>query len=99
MEKIQLNVLEEQVALATLVIHPLIFERIKIDQENDLELQELIEKANRGDALGFHLTNDGLLRMRDARIVIPNDVELRRDIIDEAHKTRYTIHPGSTKMY
>jgi hypothetical protein len=30
MEKIQLNVLEEQVALATLVIHPLIFDRIKI---------------------------------------------------------------------
>jgi hypothetical protein len=31
--------------------------------------------------------------------VIPNDVELRRDILDEAHKTRYTVHPGSTKMY
>jgi hypothetical protein len=31
--------------------------------------------------------------------IIPNDVELRRDILDEAHKTRYTVHPGSTKMY
>jgi hypothetical protein len=62
-------------------------------------LQELIKKAERNDASGFHFTDDGLLKMGDARIVIPNDVELRRDILDEAHKTRYTIHPGSTKMY
>jgi hypothetical protein len=98
-EMVQLNVVEEQAALATLVIHPLISDRIKMAQENDLELQELMEKAHRGDASRFHLTDDGLLRMGDARIVIPNDMELRRDILDEPHNTRYTIHPGSTKMY
>jgi hypothetical protein len=31
--------------------------------------------------------------------VIPNDAELRRDILDEAHQTRYTVHPGNNKMY
>jgi hypothetical protein len=98
-EMIQLNAVEERSVLATLVIHPLTSDRIKIAQENDLELQELMEKANRGDAPGFHFTDDDLLRMRDARIVIPNDVELRRDILDEAHKTRYTVHPRSTRMY
>jgi hypothetical protein len=56
-------------------------------QENDLKMQGLMEKANRSNAFGFYFTNDGLLRMGDARIVIPNDVELRRDILDEAHKT------------
>jgi hypothetical protein len=91
--------IEEQTALATLVIRPLIFDRIKMGQENDLELQELMEKANRGDAPRFHFTDDDLLRTGDARTVIPNDVELRREIIDEAHKSRYTIHPRSTKMY
>jgi hypothetical protein len=99
MEMIQLNDVGEQAALATLVIHPLTFDRIKLAQENDLELQGLMEKANPSNASEFHFTNDGLLRMGDARIVIPNDVELRRDILDEAHKTRYTVHPGSTKMY
>jgi hypothetical protein len=90
--------LARQAILATLVIHPLTSDRIKTAQENDLELQVLIEKANHRDASGFHFTNNGLLIMGDAKIVIPNDV-LRRDILDEAHKTRYTVHPRSTKMY
>jgi hypothetical protein len=98
-EMIQMNVVEEQAALATLVIHPLTSDRIKLSQENDLELQRLMEKANHSNTSGFHFTNDDVLGMGDARIVIPNDVELRRDILDEAHKTRYTVHPGSTKMY
>jgi hypothetical protein len=58
-----------------------------------------MEKTNRGEASGFHFTNDDLLRIGDARTVIPNDTELRRDILDEAHKTKYTIHSGNTKMY
>jgi hypothetical protein len=90
---------EEQATLTTLVIQPLTADRIKVAQENDLKLQELMEKANRGDAPSFHFTNDDQLRSGDARTIIPNDAELRRDILDEAHKTRYTIHPGNTKMY
>jgi hypothetical protein len=77
-EMIQLSVAQEQAVLATLVIHPLTSYIIKLAQENDLEVQGLMEKANRNNASGFHFTNDGLLRMGDARIVIPNDVELRR---------------------
>lgn len=96
---IQLNVAEEQAVLATLVIHPLTFDRIKVAQENDLEVQGLARKANHSSTYGFYFTDDGLLRMGDTRIVIPNDEELRSDILDEAHTTRYTIHPGSTKMY
>jgi ribonuclease HI len=100
LEMIQLNIAptEEQSALATLLIHPLIADRIKIAQENDLELQELVVKANR-DAPGFHFMDDDMLRTGDARTIIPNDAELKRDILDEAHKYKYTIHPGSTKMY
>jgi hypothetical protein len=60
-------------------------------------LQQLKEKVSQGKAPGFYFTEDDLLRTGDARIVIPNDAELRRDILNEAHKTRYTIHPGSTK--
>jgi hypothetical protein len=98
-EMIHLNVAEERAVLATLFIHPLTSDRIKLAQENDPEVQGLMEKANCSNASGFHFTSDGLLRMGNARIVIPNDVELRRDILDEAHKRQYTVHPGSTKMY
>jgi hypothetical protein len=79
---------DDDAAIAALIIQPLTANRIKIAQENDLELQELIEKANQGMASGFHFTNDNLLRTSDARVVIPNDAKLKRDILSEAHKTR-----------
>jgi hypothetical protein len=33
------------------------------------------------------------------RIVVPKNFELGKKILDEAHLTRYSIHPGSSKMY
>ena len=33
------------------------------------------------------------------RIVVPKDHNLRRIILDEAHSSQFSIHPGSTKMY
>jgi hypothetical protein len=35
----------------------------------------------------------------EGRPCVPNDDELKRLILDEAHKSRFSIHPGSTKMY
>jgi hypothetical protein len=31
--------------------------------------------------------------------VVPKDTELHQQILDEVHLSRYSIHPGSTKMY
>jgi len=31
--------------------------------------------------------------------VVPKDLELRKQILDEAHLSRYSIQPGSNKMY
>ena len=42
--------------------------------------------------------DDGLLRFRD-RIYVPPKVGLREEILEEAHRSKYTIHPGATKMY
>jgi hypothetical protein len=33
------------------------------------------------------------------RIVVPKNDVVRQQILDEAHLSRYSIHPGSTKMY
>jgi len=30
---------------------------------------------------------------------VPNDGELRQVILDEAHKSGISTHPGTTKMY
>jgi hypothetical protein len=33
------------------------------------------------------------------RIVVPKDHELHKQILDEAHLSKFSMHPGSTKMY
>jgi hypothetical protein len=33
------------------------------------------------------------------RICVPQDGDFRQLIMDEAHNSDYSIHPGSTKMY
>lgn len=33
------------------------------------------------------------------RLYLPNIVELRKEIVNDAHRSRYTIHPGGTKMH
>jgi len=42
--------------------------------------------------------SDGVLRMGD-RLCVADVDGLRHAILIEAHNSRYTIHPGSTKMY
>ena len=42
--------------------------------------------------------HDGILRFR-GRIYVPNLKDLRQRILNEAHRTRYIVHPGATKMY
>ncbi|XP_070042482.1 uncharacterized protein [Nicotiana tomentosiformis] len=42
--------------------------------------------------------DDGTLRYR-GRLCVPDIDGLRERIMSEAHNSRYSIHPGSTKMY
>ena len=41
---------------------------------------------------------DGVLYFRD-RLCAPNINDLRNEIMAEAHTTKYSMHPGSTKIY
>ncbi|KAJ9541676.1 hypothetical protein OSB04_028182 [Centaurea solstitialis] len=46
----------------------------------------------------FEERTDGVRYFKD-RIWVPKVDQLRRMIMDEAHQSRYSIHPGSDKMY
>jgi hypothetical protein len=41
---------------------------------------------------------EGTLWLKE-RLVVPRKVALKKKILDEAHTSSYSIHPGSTKMY
>jgi hypothetical protein len=46
----------------------------------------------------FHVDEEGTLWFND-RLVGPKNHELRKKTFDEAHTSKYSIHPGSTRMY
>jgi hypothetical protein len=56
------------------------------------------QKLELGEAQCFRQDVDGVLWFKD-RLVAPNNFELRRKIMDEAHCSSYSIHPGTNKMY
>ncbi|KAM2918184.1 hypothetical protein FF1_046877 [Malus domestica] len=42
--------------------------------------------------------SDGML-MQESRMYVPNNEELKKEILDKAHCSAYAMHPGGTKMY
>jgi hypothetical protein len=46
----------------------------------------------------FREDTEGTLWFKE-RLVVPKKEVLKKKILDEAHTSRYSINPGSTKMY
>ena len=71
---------------------------VKEKQESDLIQLELKGAVNNQRVEVFSQGGDGVLRYQ-GRLCVPNVGELRQHILAEAHNSRYSIHPGATKMY
>jgi hypothetical protein len=69
-------------------------------QGNDEGVAHIKSRLTEGDPKVdyFHVDEEGTLWFKD-RLVVPKNHELRKKIFDEAHTSKYFIHPGSTKMY
>jgi hypothetical protein len=67
-------------------------------QRTDVEMSHLHQRMEPGEAQCFRQDADGVLWFKD-RLMVLKDFELRRKIMDEAHCSRYSIHPGTNKMY
>ena len=52
----------------------------------------------RGDAKEAVIDEEGVLRIK-GRVCVPLVDDLIHTILIEAHCSRYSIHPGATKMY
>ena len=84
--------------MSALTLQPTIFECMQGAQELDPALHRIREEVKEGKNTEFSLSSDGILNFR-GRVCVPDDPELRTQILTEAHATPYSIHPGATKMY
>ncbi|WMV54497.1 hypothetical protein MTR67_047882 [Solanum verrucosum] len=71
---------------------------VKAKQGLDMILVELNEVVLQKSVEPFSQGRDSVLRYQ-GRLCVSNVDDLREQILSEAHSSRYSIHPGSTKMY
>ena len=87
-----------QAFMASLTIQPTLIEKIKRSQVDDAQIVKIVEEVQEGKRPEFNVSNDGVLRF-GKRLCMPNDLALKKEIMEEAHRTPYLVHPSSTKMY
>jgi hypothetical protein len=73
-------------------------DRIREAQSSDQGLIKIYKQTGENKAPGFGVDDKGTLWYEN-RICVPQNGDFRRIIMDEAHNSAYSIHPGSTKMY
>src|SRR5207237_1217057 len=75
-----------------------LLDQIKESQKNDKGMAQIHDAVKEGKAKCFTIDDHGIIWF-GKRLVVPKDFELRRKILDEAHNSLLSIHPGSSKMY
>jgi hypothetical protein len=85
------------IRLSGLTIRSEFLPKIVEAQKLDDQYAKFLALAEPADS-SFRVSEDGSVHMRD-RLWVPSNPELKREILDEAHMSRYTIHPGGTKMF
>jgi hypothetical protein len=99
MRKLNLKVVKHKNLYAISIESPL-HERIIIAQLIDEDVQKIKQKLSEGDPKYncFRKDDKGVVWFGQ-RLVIPQDTEIKKEILDEAHVSKFIIHLGSTKMY
>jgi hypothetical protein len=77
-----------------------LYDRIVTAQRTDEDIQTIKQKLAEGDPkyTCFQKDHQGVIWF-GKRLVVPVDPEIKKNILDEAHMSKFSIHPGSTKMY
>ena len=84
--------------VAALEVQSTLLEKIREARKDDKEIAEIKEKMSEGKAKGFREVEHDTLWFED-RVYVPNNAEIRKLILQEAHDSPYSIDPRNTKMY
>ena len=97
MEKLKLEIVE-QGQLNELMIKYNLEDRIRQAQMQCPEIRKLRRLMRNEKAPDYRVDDQGTTWLKN-RICVPRDQKIRMDILNEAHNSKYSIHPGCTKMY
>jgi hypothetical protein len=79
---------------------PTLRDEIIVAQKNSESMSHIKRRMQDGDpkVACFCKDAEGTLWFKDRLVVLKREA-LKKKILDRAHTARYSIHPGSTKMY
>ena len=85
--------------LAHIALTSELLEHIILEQRQDVsEIPHIKKLIVEGRCPHFSIDDQGVVRFKNI-LVVPSSEELRRKILDEAHNSKLSIHPGSNKIY
>ncbi|XP_035832002.1 uncharacterized protein LOC118481029 [Helianthus annuus] len=87
-----------QVKSMKMVVTPCFLDMIRDSQIKSLGAEDLEKERVKGVTDKLEENSTGL-KTRFGRIWIPRFCKVKTALLDEAHKSRYSIHPRATKMY
>ena len=93
-----LHKLDDGTVVAELIARPNLLNQVLEAQKNDEKISSIIKQIGNGKETEFTVNENRVLYYED-RVCVPDDNDLRKAILDEAHSGSFAIHPGSTKMY
>jgi hypothetical protein len=87
-------------SLFNITLTPTLRAEIIAAQKDDEGMGHIKKRMREGDSKAACFREDakGMLWFKE-RLVVPKREALKKKILDEAHTSRYSIHPGSTKIY
>jgi hypothetical protein len=87
-------------SLYNITLTPIVRDEIIATQMDDEGIGHIKRRLQEGDpkVACFHEDVEGTLWFKE-RLVVPRKQALKKKILDEAHTSSYSTHPGSIKMY
>ena len=90
---------QTQGTLGSLVATPSLLSRVIKSQWPDATIVSIRDRVQSGTGdEGWTFHANGSLRYRGG-VVVPQLTDLREEILREFHCSRFSVHPGGTKMY
>ena len=93
-----LSLTDDGTVVTELITRPSLLIRVLEAQRKDEKIAVIVSQIGNGKEIKFTVNEDGVLYYKD-RVCVPDDDDLRKAILEEAHSGSFAIHPGSTKMY
>jgi hypothetical protein len=99
LRKMQIEVIPSG-ALSHISVEPALQDQIIMAQLSDNGVQIIKENLHQKVEKYKCFCQDGKgILWFESRLVVPKNKDLKKKILDEAHLSKFSMHPGSTKMY